>query len=170
MIKRERQMRIGLSFSILVIASGCAVNHRHAPEVAESRPVRVGSILHGDEPVTKVEPTLPSEAAARGVVGPVLVEIRIAETGDVSVLSVVRGHPLLNEIAKDAVSQWKYRPVVINGSVVPIIKVVTVTFVGSEGLPEPVMQGRPASELRPNKTLKLTRPCYHLGRRRSLAA
>ena len=111
------------------MSSGCAVNHRHVPDVAESRPVSVGSILHGDEPVTKVEPTLPSEAAARGVVGPVLVEIRIAETGDVSVLCVLRGHPLLDEIAKDAVSQWKYRPVVINGSFVPIIKVVAVTFV-----------------------------------------
>ncbi len=102
------------------------------PRVAEGRPVRVGSLVHGEEPITKVQPTLPPEAAARGVVGPVLVEIRIAETGDVSVLRVLRGHPLLDEPAKTAVSQWKYRPVVLDGRAVPIIKVVAVSFLAPD--------------------------------------
>jgi protein TonB len=62
-----------------------------------------------------------------------MVEILVAETGDVSVLSVVRGHPLLDELAKNAVSQWKYRPVVLNGRVVPVILIVAVPFVASEG-------------------------------------
>jgi len=62
-----------------------------------------------------------------------MLEIRIAETGDVSVLSVVRGDPLLNELAKEAVGQWKYRPVVVDGRVIPVVKVVAVPFLGSEG-------------------------------------
>lgn len=131
-MKRERQTRTGLWGSILVVASGCAVTHRHAPEVAENRPVKVGSILHGDEPVTKVQPVLPPEATARGIVGPVVLEIRISETGDVSVISVVRGHALLDELATSAVVQWKYRPVVINESAVPVIKVVAVSFVARD--------------------------------------
>jgi TonB family protein len=103
-----------------------------APVETPEAPVRVGSILHGEEPLTKVLPALPAEAAARGVLGPVLLEIRITETGDVSVLDVIRGHPLLDELAKTAVEQWKYRPVVINGRPVPTIKVVTVSFVATD--------------------------------------
>jgi len=62
-----------------------------------------------------------------------LVEILVTETGDVSVLSVVRGHPLLDELAKKAASQWKYRPLVLDGRVVPIICIVAVPFLASEG-------------------------------------
>ena len=132
MTGRERQVRTILWFSILVIASACTGNQPSAREVAESQPVRVGSILLADEPITKVQPVLPPEAAARGIVGPVLLEIRISETGDVSVIGVVRGHSLLDELAKSAVIQWKYRPVVINGSAVPIITVVAVSFVARD--------------------------------------
>jgi len=96
-------------------------------------PVKVGSILLNIEPTTMIRPTLPVAAAAQGISGPVMLEIRIAETGDASVLSVVRGDPLLNELAKEAVGQWKYRPVVVDGRVIPVVKVVAVPFLGSEG-------------------------------------
>lgn len=134
MIAREFQMCRGLWFFGLMVSAACAgraCDGPRAPSIPAGQ-VRVGSILHGDEPVRMIRPTLPSEAEARGVAGPVVVEIRIAETGDVSVLRVLRGHPLLDELAKTAVSQWKYRPVVINGRAVPIIKVVVVPFVPSK--------------------------------------
>jgi TonB family protein len=111
----------------------CARTDRRTPDEAgtprATGGARVGSVIHGDEPVTKPLPRLPGEAAAQGVVGPVVLEIRIAETGVVSVVQVVRGHPLLNELAKNTVGNWKYRPVLIEGRAVPIIKVVTVPFV-----------------------------------------
>jgi TonB family protein len=135
MIAREFQMCRGLWFFALIVSTACAgraSDGPRAPSIPAGRQVKVGSILHGDEPVRMTRPTLPSEAQARGVAGPVVVEIRIAETGDVSVLRVLRGHPLLDELAKTAVSQWKYRPVVIDGRAVPIIKVVAVPFVPSK--------------------------------------
>ena len=76
---------------------------------------------------------LPPEAVSRGIVGAVLLEIRIDESGAVSVLGVVRGHPLLDSLAKDAVIQWRYPPIVVNGQTVAIIKVVAVSFVAPEG-------------------------------------
>ena len=128
----DHQMRITLWLSIVVLASACAANDWRAQSAADGQSARVGSILHGDEPVKKVQPLLPPEAASLGIVGPVLLEIRIGESGDVSVLGVVRGHPLLDSIAKEAVIQWKYRPVVINGRTVPIIKVVAVSFLAPD--------------------------------------
>ena len=86
-------------------------------------------------------PLLPPEAVARGIAGPVLLEIRIGESGDVSVLGVVRGHPLLDSIAKEAVIQWRYRPVVIHGRPVPIIQVVAVSFLAPDKIEAPHPKG-----------------------------
>ena len=73
-----------------------------------------------------VRPTLPPEAIERGITGPVVLEVRISETGDVSVLQVLRGDPVLHEAAKAAVAQWKYRPYIFSGTAVPMIAIVTV--------------------------------------------
>lgn len=132
----ERQMRRSVWFWALILLACCSGRASPPPHVPvpPASPVRVGSIILSPQLPTKmIRPTLPPEAAARGIAGPVMVEILVAETGDVSVLSVVRGHPLLDELAKNAVSQWKYRPVVLNGRVVPVILIVAVPFVASEG-------------------------------------
>ena len=119
-------------FAAVVVLGSCSGSTSHRSSVP-APPVKVGSILVNIEPTTMIRPTLPVAAAAQGISGPVMLEIRIAETGDVSVLSVVRGDPLLNELAKEAVGQWKYRPVVVDGRVIPVVKVVAVPFLGSEG-------------------------------------
>jgi protein TonB len=41
---------------------------------------------------------------------------------------VLRGIPLLNEAAVDAVRQWQYSPLRLNGVPTPFILTVTVTF------------------------------------------
>ncbi len=76
-----------------------------------------------------MQPALPEAARGQDIIGPVLVEVRISETGDVSVLSVVRGHPLLNDLAKVAVGQWKYPPTVFDGRTIPVIVIAVVSFV-----------------------------------------
>lgn len=130
------QVRRSIWFWAVILSACCsgrAFEPRRVPAPRAS-PVRVGSIIVSPQLPTKmIRPTLPPEAAARGIAGPVMVEILIAETGDVSVLSVVRGHPLLDELAKSAVRQWKYRPVVVDGRVVPVIQIVAVPFLASEG-------------------------------------
>jgi TonB family protein len=133
---REPRMRISVWLFGLVIVSACTGNPPQTPKVGDARTARVGSLIHDDEPVTKVLPVLPPDAAARGARGPVLLEIRIAETGTVSVLRVLRGHPLLDDLARSAAEQWTYRPVVIDGRAVPIIKAVVVSFAGASGAPK----------------------------------
>jgi TonB family protein len=39
---------------------------------------------------------------------------------------VLRGHPLFDEAAQEAVKQWRYQPLLLNGE--PTAFVVTVTF------------------------------------------
>ncbi len=118
-------------FSItLIVLSSCGGK---TSGVAIEPAVRVSSTLLSIEPITMIRPMLPTEATRQGVLGPVILEVRIDEKGDVSVLSVLRGDPLLNELAQKAVSQWKYDPVVLNGQVISVVKVVAVSFQRGQG-------------------------------------
>jgi protein TonB len=53
----------------------------------------------------------------------------VDETGSVTEVNIIRGHPLLNQSAVDAVKQWKYSPTLLNDEPVPVIATVTVNFV-----------------------------------------
>jgi hypothetical protein len=44
------------------------------------------------------------------------------------VILVLRGIPLLDAAAVDAVRQWEYTPTLLNGVPVPVIMTVTVNF------------------------------------------
>jgi protein TonB len=41
---------------------------------------------------------------------------------------VLRSIPLLDQAAIDAVRQWKYEPLIINGKPTPVVFTVTVRF------------------------------------------
>ena len=94
-------MRMWIGFVVLLLVS-CAAKSPESASVATQ--ARVGSVILHLEPTIVVRPELPQAARVQGIGGPVLVEVRISETGDVTALSVVRGHSLLNDLAKAAVS------------------------------------------------------------------
>ena len=75
----------------------------------------------------KVEPRLPSEPNMRAE-GDVVLQIEISETGDVTSIKAVSGHPILLVAAIDAVRQWHYAPFLIEGKSVPVQTTVTVPF------------------------------------------
>ena len=50
------------------------------------------------------------------------------EEGTVSEIRVLRGHPLLDAAAVDAVRQWRYSPTLLNGEPVPVTATETVNF------------------------------------------
>ena len=52
----------------------------------------------------------------------------VDEQGLVAGIKLIRGHPLLNQSAIDAVSQWMYSPTLLSGEPVPVIATVTVNF------------------------------------------
>ena len=75
-----------------------------------------------------VAPIVPPEAIQAGVNGVVVVEITIETDGTVKHVRVLRGIPLLDQAALDAVRQWRYEPTLRDGQAVPVVITVPVRF------------------------------------------
>jgi TonB family protein len=78
--------------------------------------------------VKEVRPVYPKEAAKAGVEGVVILEAKADEKGDVIETRVLRSIPPLDQAAIDAIKQWKYEPMVIDGKPRKVIFTVTVRF------------------------------------------
>lgn len=109
---------------------GHATNPLPAPptDVTPQQAVRPGGRIRPPSKVHHVDPVYPPLALAARVEGIVLLEAVIDEAGRVQKLRVLRSIPLLDGSAMDAVRQWRYEPTLLNGSPVPIIMTVTVTY------------------------------------------
>jgi TonB family protein len=91
-------------------------------------PVRVGGGIRTPRKVHDVPPVYPPEAQASRAQGLVIMEALLDCDGRIADVRVLRGQPLLNEAALEAVRQWEYTPTLLNGVPVPVIMTVTVTF------------------------------------------
>jgi TonB family protein len=79
-------------------------------------------------PVKIVQPVYPELAKQAKVEGKVSLRCLVGKDGAVERIEVKQGHPLLVEAAMKAVSQWKYKPLVLNGKAVEIDTTVDVIF------------------------------------------
>src|SRR5262245_56900647 len=95
---------------------------------ALSQRVRVGVLPSASKITKMVRPSLPIDVKRLGIKALVVLEVKIDQTGNVSVLRVVRGHPILNAYAERAVNQWKYEPVFFQGEPISIVTTVLVNF------------------------------------------
>jgi TonB family protein len=91
-------------------------------------PVRVGVVPWTPKKLRHVAPVYPVEAIAAGVDGIVFVEVRIDADGGVETARVIRSIPLLDQAALDAVQQWRYEPLMFNGTPTAVYMTVTVNF------------------------------------------
>lgn len=91
-------------------------------------PIRVGAGIQTPMKVRDVKPVYPPAAQEAKVSGIVIAEITIGTDGTVTEAKILRGVPLLNEAALEAVKQWQYTPTLLNGVPVPVIMTATVTF------------------------------------------
>ena len=98
------------------------------PAPAEPVRVRVGSVSVSPRLVTHVRPVYPTRAVSARVEGTVVLEVRIDATGKVTDTKVLRSMPLLDQAALAAVRQWRYAPTCFNGSGIPLITIVPVSF------------------------------------------
>lgn len=99
------------------------------PPPKPKEPIRVGGTVQTSKLIRKVDPVYPELAKRARVSGIVLLQVVVSETGQVKDAKLIRGHPLLNQSAIDAVRQWQYSPTLLNGEPVPVIATVTVNFV-----------------------------------------
>ena len=91
-------------------------------------PVRVGGEIREPKKIRHVSPVYPDLAVAAHVHGSVILECIVSPQGLVTDVKLVRGIPLLNTSAMDAVKQWAYTPTLKDGVPVPVILTVTVRF------------------------------------------
>jgi protein TonB len=99
------------------------------PPAPEPRgPLHVGGDIRPPVKIRHVAPVYPKIALDARVADVVILEAVIAEDGAVGAVKVLRGHPLLNQAAIDAVRQWRFTPTLLNGQPVPVVMTVTVAF------------------------------------------
>jgi protein TonB len=90
--------------------------------------VRVGGSIPEPRKIKNVPPIYPDIAKQAHVQGIVILEATIGPRGDVTSVKVLRGIPLLDQAAIDAVRQWVYTPTLQNGVPVAVIMTVTVNY------------------------------------------
>jgi len=95
---------------------------------APDRPLRVGTGIREPTKIHHVVPVYPQIAMSARISGTVVVDAVIGTDGLVRHARVLKGSPLLNQAALDAVSQWRYTPTTLNGVPVQVIMTVMVTF------------------------------------------
>ena len=78
--------------------------------------------------IKQVDPIYPKAAAKAGVEGVVIMEATTDTYGRIAAVKVLRSIPLLDQAAIDAVKQWVYEPMVIDGKPREVTFTVTVRF------------------------------------------
>jgi TonB family protein len=111
---------------------GCLVGAPAAQPLMVN-PVRVGGNIKPPVKIRDARPVYPDVALNARVAGIVILEVNIGTDGVVTDARVLRGVPMLNDAALDAVKQWQYEQTLLNGVPVPVIMTVTVNFSLSDG-------------------------------------
>jgi protein TonB len=75
-----------------------------------------------------VEPVYPLLAIVQQLEGVVILEAIVDEEGRVENLRVLRSLGVFEKAALEAVRQWRYSPVILNGRAEKFILTVTVSF------------------------------------------
>lgn len=100
-----------------------------APTPKTSDIVRMTSEMVTGKAVRKTQPPYPQIARAARAQGTVPVQIIISEEGRVIAASVISGHPLLRDAARQAAMQWVFSPTVLNGKSVKVSGVISFNFI-----------------------------------------
>jgi TonB family protein len=96
------------------------------PGQSSQAPVRVGGNVPTPQKIHDAAPIYPEALRPSGVTGIVILELTIGTDGTVANARVLRGIvPTLDQAAVDAARQWRYEPVLLNGT--PVSAVLTAT-------------------------------------------
>ena len=98
------------------------------PRPAPRGPIRIGGQLQQPTLVHRVDPVYPGVAVSAGIEGMVILEAIVDEEGRVESLKVLRSNGVLDRPALEAVRQWRYSPVLLNGRPEKFILTVVVSF------------------------------------------
>ena len=91
------------------------------------RTFRTSSMQEGNL-IRRVQPTYPPLARTARIQGSVVLAAVISKAGTIDNLRVLSGPPMLVKAALDAVSEWRYRPYILNNEPVEVETQITVNF------------------------------------------
>jgi protein TonB len=93
-----------------------------------SGPIRIsGGVVSGNI-LEKTQPVYPPIAKQAHVQGAVVLHAIIGKDGRIKNLNVISGNAMLTQAAVDAVSNWRYKPYLLNGEPTEVDTTVTVNF------------------------------------------
>jgi protein TonB len=119
---------IGLLMAGSYIATAAAAQQKtEAPQR-----IKVGGGVMAGNLISKVDPVYPPEAKQAGTQGTVRLQIDIGTDGKVERLNAESGPDVLVQAAVEAVRQWTYKPVLLNGQPVEVTTTVDVNFTLSQ--------------------------------------
>lgn len=98
-------------------------------ESDSNMPVRLEGQFIPPKPINRVKPRYPLKARQARVEGVVILEAATDEFGRVKHVKVLRSIRSLDQAAVEAVKQWIYEPMIINGRPRSVIFKVTVNFI-----------------------------------------
>lgn len=78
--------------------------------------------------ISRIEPAYPQLARQIHREGRVEMRARISTDGTIESLEIVSGDPIFYQSSTDAVSQWLYRPTILNGQKVEVETYITVIY------------------------------------------
>jgi periplasmic protein TonB len=90
--------------------------------------VRIGGKIAAPRVIRRVEPVYPVLAVLARVGAVLNLEAEVDMRGYVKTVRVLNGHPLFDEAAIEAVKQWRYQPLLLNGEPTGFILTVVITF------------------------------------------
>ena len=99
-----------------------------APAPKPAGPVRIGGNVSAPALVKRVEPIYPDVALMAKVGGMVILEAVVGADGSVQSVKVLRSVKFLDDAALEAVKQWRYSPLILNGVPTPFVLTVTLNF------------------------------------------
>ena len=105
---------------------------KDANKSATPQRIRVGGNVQAANLIRKVTPVYPPLAKQARIQGTVRFTAIIGKDGTIQNLQLVSGHPLLVEAARQAVSQWQYKPTLLNGEPVEVVTQIDVNFTLSQ--------------------------------------
>ena len=101
------------------------------PPVKKKAPpkrIRVGGNVAKARLTRQVRPQYPPLARQARIQGTVKLSAVISKDGSIQKLEVMSGHPLLVPAALAAVTQWRYKPTLLNGEAVEVLTNIDVNF------------------------------------------
>ncbi len=93
-----------------------------------TRTFRTSTMMQGSL-IRRVEPVYPPLARTERIQGPVVLAAIISKEGAIENLRLLSGHPMLVPAAISAVSQWRYKPYILNDEAIEVETQITVNFV-----------------------------------------